>query len=333
MAHVLPPAEQSIAPLKRGLRLRPRHRTERANNDRSLLSPLDLKRPVVRFGYWLTFALLLFAAVVAITPMYWLFTDGLKSSMEINALPPSWVPQHPDWHGLTNNNFRASWDLLDLGHYLNNTLILVAGSLIFQVLVSVTAAFSLAKLRPAFGNIWLGFFFATLLVPMVTYLIPQYLNVSSLPVVGWNIGSGNWIFLGVLLPEAANAFNLYILKSFFDSIPDEIIAAARIDGANALDLMTRIVMPMSRAALAVVAILTLMASWKDFLWPYVVMAGDQDHQPLMVFLFYQWQNRSLGVPENVLFASFGLVSIPPILLFLVFQRQIIRGISLTGLTG
>jgi multiple sugar transport system permease protein len=303
------------------------------SEDRTLLSPLDRGRLSVRIGYWLIFCCLVLVAIVAVVPMYWLFTDGVKSSVEISSLPPTWLPQHPDWHGLLDNNFTASWTLLNLGHYLNNTLILVGGSLVLQVLVSVTAAFSLAKLKPALGRVWLGFFFATLLVPMVTYLIPQYLNISSLPLVHWNIGNGNWIYLGVLLPEAANAFNLYILKSFFDDIPDEIIAAARIDGANSLDLLVRIVIPMSRAALAVVAILTIMASWKDFLWPYVVMAGDQDHQPLMVYLFYQWQNRSLGTPDNVLFASFALVSIPPIILFLIFQRQIIRGISLTGLTG
>jgi multiple sugar transport system permease protein len=137
----------------------------------------------------------------------------------------------------------------------------------------------------------------------------------------------------VLLPEAANAFNLYILKSFFDDIPDEIIDAARIDGCNALDLLMRIVVPMSKAVLVVITILTVMAAWKDFTWPYVVTAGDQDHQPLMVSLYYAWYSRGLGTPDNVMFAAFALVSIPPIVLFVIFQRQIIRGISLTGLTG
>ena len=304
-----------------------RSREERAD-ERTLISPLDRKRLSVRLAYWFLFALLLLLSLVTVIPLYWLFTDGLKTSVEIAALPPTWVPQHPAW-----GNFGDTWNLLTRGKYLRNTLILVAGSWVLQVLVSVLAAFSLSKLRPAFGRVVLGFFLLTLLVPPVSYLIPQYINVSSLPLVHWNIGSGTYAYLGVLLPEAVNAFNLFLLKSFFDEIPDEIISAARIDGANALDLLIRIVLPLSRAVLAVISIFTVMATWKDFLWPYVLLQADYDRMPLMVYLYESWYNRSLGTPNNVLFAAFGMASIPPIVLFLIFQRQIIRGISLTGLTG
>ncbi len=311
-------------PLTAGKRIR---REERAD-ERTLISPLERRRFSVRIAYWSLFALLALLTLTTVIPMYWLFTDGLKTSVEIATLPPTLIPQHPDW-----GNFRDTWNLLNLGKYLQNTLILVAGSWVFQALVSVLAAFSLSKLRPAFGRVVLGFFLVTLLVPPVSYLIPQYVNVSSLPLVHWNIGSGTYAYLGVLLPEAVNAFNLFLLKSFFDDIPDEVISAARIDGAHALDLLIRIVLPMSRAVLAVVSIFTVMASWKDFLWPYVLLQSDYDRMPLMVYLYENWYNRSLGTPNNILFAAFGMASIPPIVLFLIFQRQIIRGISLTGLTG
>jgi multiple sugar transport system permease protein len=304
-----------------------RRREERAD-ERTLISPLERRRLSVRITYWCVFALLALLTLTTVIPMYWLFTDGLKTSVEIAALPPTWVPQQPDW-----SNFKDTWSLLNLGKYLQNTLILVAGSWVLQALVSVLAAFSLSKLRPAFGRVVLGFFLLTLLVPPVSYLIPQYVNVSMLPLVHWNIGSGEYAYLGVLLPEAVNAFNLFLLKSFFDDIPDEVISAARIDGAHALDLLIRIVLPMSRAVLAVISIFTVMAAWKDFLWPYVLLQSDYDRMPLMVYLYENWYNRSLGTPNNVLFAAFGMASIPPIVLFLIFQRQIIRGISLTGLTG
>ncbi|MDB5076345.1 MAG: carbohydrate transporter permease [Chloroflexi bacterium] len=321
------PSQSAELPAPVAIAARRRRRSESAD-ERTLISPLERSRLSVRIGYWLVFAILAFLTLTTLVPMYWLFTDGLKTSIDIATLPPAWIPSNPDWA-----NFKNSWDLLNLGLYLRNTLILVAGSWFFQAVISVTAAFSLSKLRPAFGGVVLGFFLATLLVPPVSYLIPQYVNVSSLPLVHWNIGSGNYAYLGVLLPEAVNAFNLFLLKSFFDDIPDEIINAARIDGANAWDLLIRIVLPMSRAVLAVISILTIMASWKDFLWPYVLMQSDYDRMPLMVNLFENWHNRSLGTPNNVLFAAFGMASIPPILLFIIFQRHIIRGISLTGLTG
>jgi multiple sugar transport system permease protein len=299
-----------------------------SSDERGILSALDFHRVSVRVGYGATFVALLLLSLTTFVPLYWLFSDSIKTSMEIAGLPPTWFPHNPDWGNLGN-----TWDLLNLGVYLNHTLILVAGSLVFQVLVSVTAAFSLSKLKPAFGTVILGFFLVTLLVPPVCYLIPQYVNISDLPLVHVNVGSGNLTYLGILLPEAVSAFNLFLLKSFFDDIPDELIAAARIDGANALDLLVRITLPMSKAVLAVISILTMMATWKDFMWPYVVAAGDPDHQNLMVYMYLQWHSAGLGTPLNVLFAGFAMMSVPPIILFVIFQRQIIRGISLTGLTG
>lgn len=321
-------ATSSVRPPKRSRYGGKRRRREERADERTLISPLERGRLLVHVAYWSVFALLVLLTLTTLIPMYWLFTDGLKSSVEIATLPPTWIPEHPDWA-----NIGDTWNLLNLGKYLRNTLVLVGGSWVLQALVSVLAAFSLSKLRPAFGRVVLGFFLATLLVPPVSYLIPQYVNVSSLPLIHSNIGSGEYAYLGVLLPEAVNAFNLFLLKSFFDEIPDEVISAARIDGANALDLLIRIVLPLSKAVLAVISIFTVMATWKDFLWPYVLLQSDYDRMPLMVYLYENWYNRSLGTPNNVLFAAFGMASIPPIVLFLIFQRQIIRGISLTGLTG
>jgi len=300
-----------------------------ASEDRTLISPLDKRRASVRIGYGLMYLLLALGALVVVIPLYWLFIDGFKNSNELYVLPPSWWPQDPQWNGWGDNNFVHAWQNAQLDVHLRNSLVLVGGSVVLQALVSVTAAYSLSKLRPAFSNIILAFFFATLLVPPVTYIVAQYIDINNL-----GLGNDNWMFLGVLLPEAASAFNLYILKSFFDDLPEEILDAARIDGANALDTLLRIVLPMSKAVLAVITILTIMASWKDFLWPYVVMAGSQDQQPLMVSLYYDWNNRAGAIlSDNVMFAAFFLVAIPPVILFLIFQRQILRGISLSGLTG
>ena len=166
------------------------------------------------------------------------------------------------------------------------------------------------------------------MVPSVAYLIPQFVNISSLPLLHVSLFNSRF---GVWLPEAANAFNILILKSFFDGIPVDLTEAARLDGANAWQLFTRIVLPLSRPVLAVVTIFSIIASWKDFLWPLLVLSNSQV-QPLMVALFHESQPNA-GLPFNYLMAGLALTSIPPILLFLLFQRQIIRGINLTGLKG
>jgi multiple sugar transport system permease protein len=166
------------------------------------------------------------------------------------------------------------------------------------------------------------------MVPPVAYLVPQFVNISNLPFINVSLFN-SWG--GVWLPEAANAFNILILKSFFDGIPTELTEAARLDGANAGQLFTRIIIPLSRPALAVVTIFTVIASWKDFLWPLLVLSNN-NIQPLMVALYHESQSNA-GLPFNYLIAGLVLSSVPPILLFLLFQRQIIRGINLTGLKG
>jgi multiple sugar transport system permease protein len=141
----------------------------------------------------------------------------------------------------------------------------------------------------------------------------------------------NWA--GVWLPEAASALNILILKSFFDTIPTELTDAARLDGANGWQLFSRVMLPLSRPALAVVTIFTVVASWKDFLWPLLVLFNP-DLQPLSVAIFHEAGiNSTYPLPFNYLMAGLVLASIPPILLFLLFQRQIIRGVNLTGLKG
>jgi multiple sugar transport system permease protein len=292
-------------------------------SERTLISPLTLRRPGARFLYGLIFALLALLTLSTLGPLYWMFSGALKTSVEIFQTPPSIWPPVPQW-----SNYPAAWQALDFPLYFGNTLLLAVGAVLFQLLVSTTAAYALSKLRPAGGKVIQFCFFCTLMVPPVVYLIPQFVNISDLPLLHISLFD-SW--LGVLLPEAASAFNILVLKSFFDGIPDELTDAARIDGANVFQLLTRIILPLSRPALAVITIFTVIASWKDFLWPLLVLA-DNHLQPLMVALYHQAGPGS-ALPLTYLVAGLVLASLPPIVLFLLFQRQIIRGIALTGLKG
>jgi multiple sugar transport system permease protein len=303
---------------------RPRQRVEESS-ERTLVSPLMLKRPAGRVIYWTVFALLLVSTLITFGPLYWMFSSALKPSIEIFQDPPTFWPLHPAW-----NNYATAWNVLQYPLYFGNTLILAAGAVVLQLLVSATAAFALSKLRPAGKGIIQFFFFSTLMVPPVVYLIPQFVNISDLPLIHVSL-INNWA--GVWLPEAASALNILILKSFFDTIPTELTDAARLDGANGWQIFSRIILPLSRPALAVVTIFTVVASWKDFLWPLLVLSNP-DLQSLSVAIYHEAGiNSNYPLPFNYLMAGLVLASIPPILLFLLFQRQIIRGINLTGLKG
>jgi multiple sugar transport system permease protein len=303
---------------------RPRGRLEESF-ERTLVSPLVLRHPGARAIYWSVFALLLLSTLVTFGPLFWMFTSALKSSIEIFQSPPTIWPLHPAW-----SNYSNAWNVLQYPLYFGNTLILAAGAVILQLLVSATAAFSLSKLRPAGKNIIQFVFFSTLMVPPVVYLIPQFVNISNLPLIHVSL-INNWA--GVWLPEAASALNILILKSFFDTIPTELTDAARLDGASPWQMFSRIILPLSRPALAVVTIFTVVASWKDFLWPLLVLFNPEV-QPLSVAIYHEAGiNSNFPLPFNYLMAGLVLASVPPILLFLLFQRQIIRGINLTGLRG
>lgn len=294
-------------------------------SERTLISPLMLRRPSGRLIYWLVFALLLLSTLITLGPVYWIFSGALKSSIEIFQTPPTLWPIHPQW-----SNFSNAWNVLNFPLYFSNTLILAVGAIVLQILVSATAAFSLSKLRPQGKNIIQFCFFCTLMVPPVAYLIPQFVNISDLPFIHVSL-INSWA--GIWLPSAASAFNILVLKSFFDSIPADLTEAALLDGANSWQLFLRIILPLSRPALAVVTIFTVVASWKDFLWPLLVLT-DSNLQPLSVAIYRQSGiNSNYPLPFTYLIAGLALASIPPIILFLLFQRQIIRGISLTGLKG
>jgi multiple sugar transport system permease protein len=302
-----------------------RSRRVEDSNERTLVSPLTLKRPTARAIYWTVFALLLVFTLITFGPLYWMFSSALKSSIEIFQTPPTIWPVHPAWI-----NYASAWNVLQYPLYFGNTVILAAGAVVLQLLVSATAAFALSKLRPAGRTIIQFVFFSTLMVPPVVYLIPQFVNISNLPLIHVSL-INNWA--GVWLPEAASALNILILKSFFDTIPTELTDAARLDGANAWQVFSRIILPLSRPALAVVTIFTVVASWKDFLWPLLVLFNPEV-QPLSVAIYHEAGiNSNYPLPFNYLMAGLVLASIPPILLFLLFQRQIIRGVNLTGLKG
>lgn len=293
-------------------------------NERTLVSPFALKRPLGKVLYWLVFALLaLLSTFGTLGPLYWMASGALKSGTEIFQAPPTFWPTHPQW-----DNYLNAWKFLNFPLYFWNTLALAAGAVLLQIVVSASAAYALAKLRPVGKDIIQFSFFCTLMVPPVVYVIPQFVNISDLPILHLSL-IDSWA--GVWLPEAANAFNILVLKSFFDSIPDELTEAARLDGANAWQIFVRIILPLSRPALAVITILTVIASWKDFLWPLLVLANDQ-LQPLMV-MFYHQTGPNSGLPFTYLIAGLVFTSLLPVVLFLLFQRQIIRGMNLSGLKG
>jgi multiple sugar transport system permease protein len=288
---------------------------------RTLISPAQLRRGRGRYLYWIVLtAVVVVFTLVFIGPLYWMVTGALKSGQEIAQTPPTLFPKDP-----RTGNYADAWHQLDLAKLLFNTFYYAAGALVFQLVLDAAAAYALSKLRPAFGNAILGLMLATLMIPAMVLIIPQYVTVIDLPILHLNLLDSPF---AIWLPAVANAFNIFLLKRFFDSIPDEIMSAATVDGAGPIRTLWSIVLPMSRPILGVVSIFAVTAVWKDFLWPKLVMPSPETRTVSVgIYAF------SGGTPMNVVVAAAVIAAIPTIVFFLIFQKSIMSGLTAGSLKG
>lgn len=284
---------------------------------RGYTSALERHRPGIRWGRGVVHAaLLVFLVVGALGPVLWLAKAAISPTQDTLRHPLGWFP-----HGVAWSNLHTAWFDLNLERYFVNTLVIAAGSWLTQMLVATTAGFALSVLRPRIGRLLYGAVLITMFVPIVVLLVPLYVTILDLPLVHTNLVNTYW---GAFLPAGASAFNVALMKRFFDGLPREVIEAARVDGAGDFRLFWNIVLPMSKPVLGVVSVFAVLAAWKDFLWPLIVLP-DPSKQPLSVRLPTLAPVTDLGVFLAALLISTSL----PIVFFLVFQRFFLRG----GLEG
>jgi multiple sugar transport system permease protein len=288
---------------------------------RTLVSPWALRNRRGKTLYWLVFTLVFALCTLAfVVPLVWMLLGAMKTAPELARNPPTLLPAHPDVSAYTE-----AWEFMDLARYFTNTVVIAAGALLIQLAVQVPAAYALSHLRPVLGRGILALMLATLMLPAAALLVPTYLAITEVPIIEVNLVNSP---AAIWLPAAANAFNIYLLKRFFDQIPAELLDAARIDGAGSVTTMVRIVLPLSRPILAVVSIFSIVAAWKDFIWPLLVLQ-DPEVQTLSVAL----QRFEPDTPINLMLAGLVIASVPMVVAFLIFQRQILAGLAAGSLKG
>ncbi|MET8149705.1 carbohydrate ABC transporter permease [Actinoplanes sp. NPDC049668] len=288
---------------------------------RTLVSTVDLQR---HRGLYFTVLGLTIAVFVLVflVPLYWMFASAVKSPAEYALSTPTFIPH--SWHPET---FATAWSNMRIAKYFANTVLYAAGGWLIVLTFDVALAYGLSKLRPVFGKILLGAILASLMLPASALLVPAYLTVVDVPLLHVNLLNTPW---ALWLPAAATAFNVYVLKRFFDQIPDDLLDAASIDGAGRLRQLWSIILPLSRPVLGVVSIFIIIALWKDFLWPLLVLP-DPESQTLSVAL-HRLANTS-QVPPTDFMAGLAIASLPMIVVFLIFQRSIIGGLSAGSMKG
>ncbi|MFC8597154.1 carbohydrate ABC transporter permease [Isoptericola sp. NPDC057191] len=287
-------------------------------DERSNISTLDRSRRSVRVTTRvLTGVLIAALCLVALGPLLWLFKSALSTSQDILREPFAWWPSGIQWHNLAD-----AWTQVHVGQYLLNTVWMAAGCWFFGLLVALTGGYGIAVLRPRYAKAVNAAVLATLFIPGVVSLISLYVTVLDVPLLGVNLVNTFW---AVWLPTSASAFNVLLVARFFDRLPRDVFEAARIDGAGVFRVFWSIVLPLSRPVVGVVSLLTIVASWKEFLWPLLVLPSP-DLQPLSVGLF----RVSETAPTHLLMAGMFISVLIPVVLFVLFQRQFLRSAGQAG---
>jgi multiple sugar transport system permease protein len=295
----------------------PRGRTQE-QADRGVVSAADWRRRRIRWAMRLIHgATLVFLLIVGLGPLLWMVKSSITPTQDTLRMPMALWP-----HGFDLGQLATAWSRTHIDRYLLNTVWIAAGSWVVQIVVATTAGYALSVLKPRFHRVLSGLVLATLFVPALVLLVPLYLTVVDVPFVHVKLIDTFW---AVWLPAGASAFNVVVIKRFFDNLPREIFDAARVDGAGPFQLFWRIVLPMSRPIIGVVSVFAVIATWKDYLWPLLVLRKP-DLQPLSVRLPTLQPTTDLGV----FIAALTISSLIPIALFLVFQRLFLRGPGLSG---
>jgi len=289
------------------------------SGERGALSDADRRLSRVRVPFVVGQVVVLIGLLIAgLGPLLWLLKAAISPTQDSIRSPLAWFPSGQVQWG----NLSTAWQQAHIGYYLGNTAMIAAGTALASLIVCTTAGYVLSVLRPRWGALLSAAILATLFVPHIVSLVPLYLTVLKVPVVHTNLTNTFW---AVWLPPAASAFNVLIVKRFFDGIPREYFEAARIDGAGSVRVFTSLVLPLSRPILGVVVLLSIISSWKDYLWPLLVLTNP-DLQPVSVAL-----PKIAKVTElNIQLAGLFLALLIPVLLFLVFQRAFLRGVGLSG---
>ncbi|SDN39214.1 carbohydrate ABC transporter membrane protein 2, CUT1 family (TC 3.A.1.1.-) [Fictibacillus solisalsi] len=259
--------------------------------------------------------LLLLGSIVILSPVWWMISTSLKTPGEIAQYPPSFMPDSFQW-----SNYVKAWQTAPFTRWALNTIFITVCVVIGNVVVNSFVAYGFAKIRFRGKNLLFTLVLSTMLIPGFVMMIPQYILFSKL----------HWIntYLPLIVPAFfGNAFFIFLLRQFFKTIPDEMIEAAKIDGANHFQIWWKLAMPLMKPAVITVAILSFNGAWNDFLGPLLYI-NDEKLYTLQIGL--QTFKGTVQTQWHYLMSASVLVLLPVILIFFFFQRYFIEGSNITS---
>mgnify|MGYP001189091340 FL=1 len=272
------------------------------------------RHPLARI---LTYAILLTGLAVTLVPFIWILMTSLKPASEIVRIPPTFFPEQ--W---TLNSYQTIFNdpKVPLARFYLNSLLVSVGRVVITLFTSSLAGYIFAKFVFRGKNLLFGFILVQLMIPFQVVMIPAYLILVQLRLI-----DSLW---GLVIPSMIDAFGIFLMRQFISTFPNDLIDAARIDGASEFGVYWRIVIPNLGAPLATLGIFTFMATWNDYLWPLIVITT---HEKRTLPLLLTWYTSQHGQRYDLTMAASILVLLPILVAYIFFQRWIVRGIALTGM--
>lgn len=271
----------------------------------------------IRIGKVITYAALIILAVLMLLPFLWMVSASLKLDQDVFRVPIQWIPAEPRW-----SNFAMIWTRIPFLTFFGNSLKLTVIITLLQLFTSSFAAYAFAKLKFP-GRDWLFLaYIGSIAIPWQAYMVPQFIMMRRLDLVDTHTS--------LILLQAFSAFGVFLLRQFFISIPDEILDAARIDGMSEYGIFFRIMLPLSKPALATLTIFTSVAVWNDFMGPLIYL-NSQSLKTIQLGL--RMFIQQYGADYALIMAAALVSLVPVVILFVFLQRFFIEGIASTGVKG
>lgn len=278
---------------------------------------MEQKKRKITLGKIALYLILILIAIIMLVPFAWMLSASLKLDKDVFTMPIKWIPNEPRW-----DNYIRIWKTIPLFTFLKNTVKLTVIITLLQLFTSSFAAYAFAKLDFKHRNLLFLAYIATIAMPWQVYMVPQFIMMRGLHL--------NDTHLAMICLQAFSAFGVFMMRQFYQGIPDSLCEAARIDGMNEYQIYRRIMLPLSKPALSTLIIFTFVGTWNDFLGPSIYLTTERKKTLQIGLRMFIGQYSS----EYGLIMAASVISLIPVLIvFLIFQRYFVEGIAATGVKG
>jgi multiple sugar transport system permease protein len=271
----------------------------------------------IKFSSILTYLFLILGAAIMVFPFFWMITGSLKTNAEVSVYPPQWLPK-----SFYLGNYEFALKTAPFAKYFLNSVIVCLASVSVCTLTTILGSFAFSRLRFPGRSAIFGALLAMMMVPFEMLVITNYRTITK-----WGIHDTLW---ALIIPFMSSIFYTYILKNFFDSIPDALYQSARVDGCSDWKYLWRVMVPIAKPSLVTIILLNAIASWNSFLWP--MLATNSAATRTLPFGLYNFVTEG-GAKNEVMMAAATIVVLPMLILFLFARKYIVNGVARGGLKG